>query len=120
MRFVASTVKTEHLRAPNRPIYLVGESLGACIALAVAACNPEIDLALILANPGSTDTGTDHCERRTKQLDLLSAQSVMCSHFFWKISVGTTKSVAIVHDDARAARFQHALFRSFTVRSTFF
>ncbi|KAG6435094.1 hypothetical protein SASPL_106745 [Salvia splendens] len=54
VKFVESTVKTEHSRAPNRPIYLAGESLGACIALAVAARNPEIDLALILANPATS------------------------------------------------------------------
>ncbi|KAG6438423.1 hypothetical protein SASPL_103366 [Salvia splendens] len=54
VRFVKSTVTAEHSRAPNRPIYLVGESLGACIALAVAAGNPEIDLALILANPATS------------------------------------------------------------------
>ncbi|XP_057800472.1 phytyl ester synthase 2, chloroplastic-like [Salvia miltiorrhiza] len=54
VKFVESTVKTEHLRVPNRPIYLVGESFGACLALAVAACNPEIDLPLILANPATS------------------------------------------------------------------
>lgn len=49
---VERTVKSENQRSPRKPIYLVGESLGACIALAVAACNPEIDLLLILSNPG--------------------------------------------------------------------
>lgn len=46
------TVRSENSRSPKRPIYIVGESLGACLALAVAARNPDIDLALILANPG--------------------------------------------------------------------
>lgn len=54
MKFVESTVRTEHSSAPKRPIYLVGESFGSCLALAVAARNPNIDLALILANPGSS------------------------------------------------------------------
>lgn len=52
---VESTVKSENQRSPEKPIYLVGESLGACIALAVAACNPDIDLVLILSNPGDVD-----------------------------------------------------------------
>lgn len=52
MKLVERTVRSENYRSPNRPIYLVGESIGACLALAVAACNPDIDLLLILANPG--------------------------------------------------------------------
>lgn len=52
---VETTVISENQRSPGKPIYLVGESLGACIALAVAACNPEIDLLLILSNPGDVD-----------------------------------------------------------------
>ncbi|EFH60507.1 hydrolase, alpha/beta fold family protein [Arabidopsis lyrata subsp. lyrata] len=51
---VERTVKSENQRSPRKPIYLVGESLGACIALAVAACNPEIDLLLILSNPATS------------------------------------------------------------------
>ncbi|XP_042017352.1 acyltransferase-like protein At3g26840, chloroplastic [Salvia splendens] len=54
VKFVESAVKTEHSRAANRPIYLVGESFGACLALAVAARNPDIDLVLILANPATS------------------------------------------------------------------
>lgn len=49
---VEETIRSESKRCPNRPIYIVGESLGGCIALAVAAQNPDIDLVLILANPG--------------------------------------------------------------------
>ncbi|KAG8656016.1 hypothetical protein MANES_04G090600v8 [Manihot esculenta] len=54
VKLVERTVRSENNRFPNRPIYLVGESLGACLALAVAACNPDIDLVLILANPGTS------------------------------------------------------------------
>ncbi|GMP29765.1 hypothetical protein CsSME_00004736 [Camellia sinensis var. sinensis] len=50
---VERTVRSENYRSPNRPIYLVGESLGGCLALAVAARNPDIDLILILANPAT-------------------------------------------------------------------
>lgn len=52
VKLVERTVRSEHYRSPNRPIYLVGETIGACLALSVAALNPDIDLVLILANPG--------------------------------------------------------------------
>ncbi|KAL1551248.1 phytyl ester synthase 2, chloroplastic-like isoform X2 [Salvia divinorum] len=40
-------------QSAKRPIYLVGESLGASLALLVAAHNPDIDFVLILANPAT-------------------------------------------------------------------
>lgn len=52
VNMVEETVRRERNRCPNKPIYIVGESLGACIAFAVAARNPDMDLVLILANPG--------------------------------------------------------------------
>ena len=52
MKLVEKTVKNEHQHSPNKPIYLAGESLGACLALCVAARNPHIDIVLILSNPG--------------------------------------------------------------------
>ncbi|KAK9117650.1 hypothetical protein Sjap_016597 [Stephania japonica] len=51
---VENTIKSEYSHSPNRPIYLIGESLGGCLALAVAARNPNIDLMLILANPATS------------------------------------------------------------------
>lgn len=45
-------MRAEHSSSPNKPIYLVGDSFGGCLALAVAARNPKIDLVVILANPG--------------------------------------------------------------------
>lgn len=54
VRMVETTVESESQRSPGKPIYLVGESLGACIALAVAAFNPHIDLLLILSNPATS------------------------------------------------------------------
>ena len=54
VQLIERTVRSENYRFPNRPIYLVGESIGACLALDVAARNPNIDLALILANPASS------------------------------------------------------------------
>ncbi|CAL9223987.1 unnamed protein product [Arabidopsis halleri] len=51
VKLIEKTVRSEHYRFPNRPIYIVGESIGASLALDVAASNPDIDLVLILANP---------------------------------------------------------------------
>ncbi|KAL8166415.1 hypothetical protein V2J09_007914 [Rumex salicifolius] len=53
VNFVEQTVRQEHASSPNKPIYLVGDSLGGCLALAIAARNPTVDLVLILANPAT-------------------------------------------------------------------
>lgn len=52
VQFVEETVRIEHALSPKKPIYLVGDSFGGCLALAVAARNPTVDLVIILANPG--------------------------------------------------------------------
>lgn len=52
MKLVETTIRTENHHLPDRPIYLVGESVGACLALAVAARIPHIDLVLLLSNSG--------------------------------------------------------------------
>jgi alpha-beta hydrolase superfamily lysophospholipase len=49
---VEDVVTKEHATSPNKPIYLLGNSFGGCLALAVAARNPHIDLILVLINPG--------------------------------------------------------------------
>ena len=54
VKFVGETVKAENASSPNKPIYLVGDSFGGCLALAVGACNPTIDLVVILVNPGES------------------------------------------------------------------
>ncbi|KAJ4961341.1 hypothetical protein NE237_021251 [Protea cynaroides] len=74
VQLIETTVKSEHSRSPDRPIYLVGESLGACLALAVAALNPDIDLILILSNPA---TSFGHSQLRT----LISLLEVMPEQF---------------------------------------
>ncbi|XP_010441280.1 PREDICTED: acyltransferase-like protein At3g26840, chloroplastic isoform X3 [Camelina sativa] len=51
VKLIERTVRSEYFRLPNRPIYIVGESIGASFAIDVAASNPDIDLVLILANP---------------------------------------------------------------------
>lgn len=52
VKVVERTVKYENYQSPERPIYLVGQSFGACLALSVAARNPEIDIVLVIANSG--------------------------------------------------------------------
>ncbi|KDP23608.1 hypothetical protein JCGZ_23441 [Jatropha curcas] len=54
VKFVEETVRIEQASSPAKPIYLVGDSLGGCLALAVAARNPKIDLVLILVNPATS------------------------------------------------------------------
>ncbi|XP_021845114.2 phytyl ester synthase 2, chloroplastic isoform X2 [Spinacia oleracea] len=54
VKLVEGTVRSEYKLSPNRPIYLIGESVGGCLALAVAANNPHIDLMLIVANPATS------------------------------------------------------------------
>lgn len=54
MKLVEEAVKLEYALSPNKPIYLVGDSFGGCLALAVAARNPTFDLVLILVNPGES------------------------------------------------------------------
>ncbi|XVE89817.1 hypothetical protein DITRI_Ditri20bG0024800 [Diplodiscus trichospermus] len=52
VKLVEETVRLEHALRPDSPIYLVGDSFGGCLALAVAAHNPTMDLVVILVNPG--------------------------------------------------------------------
>ncbi|KAK5783221.1 hypothetical protein PVK06_037729 [Gossypium arboreum] len=54
VKLVERTVRSENYRSPNRPIYLVGESIGACLAISVAAPNPDMDLILVLSNPAAS------------------------------------------------------------------
>ncbi|KAL5701399.1 hypothetical protein ACHQM5_026741 [Ranunculus cassubicifolius] len=51
---VENTVKLEHDVHPDKPIYLVGDSFGGCLALAIAARNPSIDMILVLVNPATS------------------------------------------------------------------
>ncbi|XP_075494510.1 phytyl ester synthase 1, chloroplastic-like [Primulina tabacum] len=54
VKFVENVIMEEHMKNTTRPIYLVGESFGGCLALSVAAHNPMIDLVLILVNPATS------------------------------------------------------------------
>lgn len=59
VKFVEDAIRAENTLYPNKPIYLIGDSFGGCLALAVAARNPSLDLILILANPGEWRVGIE-------------------------------------------------------------
>eukprot|EP00850_Spirogloea_muscicola_P016943 SM000141S00887 [mRNA] locus=s141:318599:323764:+ [translate_table: standard] len=44
----------ERKKAPNRPLYIIGESFGGTLALAIAARNPSMDLQLVVVNPATS------------------------------------------------------------------
>ncbi|CAH2079612.1 unnamed protein product [Thlaspi arvense] len=54
VKIVEDVLRQEHATRPNKPIYLVGDSFGGCVALAVAARNRSLDLVLILVNPATS------------------------------------------------------------------
>lgn len=54
IKLVEDVVKEELCKTPSKPIYLVGDSLGGALALAVAARNPKVDFVLVLANPSTS------------------------------------------------------------------
>lgn len=53
IRLIESTIKEEVSLRPGRPIYVMGEGYGALLAISLAARNPDVDLVLILVNPGT-------------------------------------------------------------------
>ncbi|KAK2666066.1 hypothetical protein Ddye_004640 [Dipteronia dyeriana] len=54
VKVIERKIQSEKNGLGKGPIYIVGESIGACLALAVAARNPHLDLVLILANPATS------------------------------------------------------------------
>ncbi|KAI3860357.1 hypothetical protein MKX03_003529 [Papaver bracteatum] len=54
LEIIENIVWDEHASFPNKPIYLLGDSMGGCLALAVSARNPTIDLVLVLSNPATS------------------------------------------------------------------
>ncbi|CAI9102431.1 OLC1v1000697C2 [Oldenlandia corymbosa var. corymbosa] len=52
--FVENAVRLENKSSGRKPIYIVGDSFGGCIALSAAARIPTIDLVVILINPATS------------------------------------------------------------------
>ncbi|PKA55273.1 Acyltransferase-like protein [Apostasia shenzhenica] len=99
VEIVERTVRTENYVLPNSPIYLVGECLGACIALAVVARNPDIDFVLILSNP-ATSFSKSQLQYLSSFLDMVPEPlHVSVQYFFDALSGNTLRtSVASVED----------------------
>ncbi|KAI9083983.1 hypothetical protein K1719_033979 [Acacia pycnantha] len=87
VKIVERTVRSENLRSPKRPIYLVGDSIGACLALAVAARNPDIDLVLILAN-SATSFGRSQLQLLTPLLEAMPSQLSPGLPYFLALTAG--------------------------------
>jgi len=84
---IERTVRSENDHFPDRPIYIVGESLGGCLALAVAEHNPDIDLLLILANPGEKKFPVKlnkYSRMRNLSYYINSGMIIFLTHGLWK------------------------------------
>ncbi|KAJ8423133.1 hypothetical protein Cgig2_021285 [Carnegiea gigantea] len=89
VKLIEDIVRSEHRYSPQRPIYLVGESLGGCLALAVASRNPGINLVLILGNPATSFARSPLQLLSMSQRQLLLAfMEVMQSQTFPSIPFG--------------------------------
>lgn len=62
MEVVEKRIREEYNRKPA-PIYVMGESFGGCLALSVAARNPDLDIVLVIANPGTSDSWSVYDDR---------------------------------------------------------
>jgi len=51
---VVALIEAELQQAPDRPVYLCGESFGACLAMKVALYAPQLFDRIILVNPASS------------------------------------------------------------------
>ncbi|MBW4471167.1 MAG: alpha/beta hydrolase [Stenomitos rutilans HA7619-LM2] len=51
---VLSLINAELQQAPDRPVYLCGESFGGCLAMKIALAAPQLFDRLILVNPASS------------------------------------------------------------------
>ncbi|ONK78621.1 uncharacterized protein A4U43_C02F20730 [Asparagus officinalis] len=76
LNFVEDMVKIEHSRCQDKPIYLLGHCFGGCLALSVAARNPNIDLIVLLTNPATS------FDRSWLQLLLKTLRSSFCQMNF--------------------------------------
>nr|AZM65201.1 diacylglycerol acyltransferase 2 [Vitellaria paradoxa] len=95
VKFVEETIRFEHASSPNKPIYLVGDSFGGCLALAVAARNPTIDLVVILANP-ATSFGRSQLQPLFPLLDALPDELHITIPYLLSFVMGEPMKMAMV------------------------
>ncbi|XP_019187111.1 PREDICTED: acyltransferase-like protein At1g54570, chloroplastic [Ipomoea nil] len=82
VKLVEQTIRMKHESSPDKPIYLVGDSFGGCLALAVAARNPTIDLVVILTNP-ATSFGRSQLQPFFPFLEALPDKRVAFPHLLY-------------------------------------
>ncbi|XP_009776530.1 phytyl ester synthase 1, chloroplastic-like isoform X1 [Nicotiana tabacum] len=99
VEYVEETVKMRHASSPNKPIYLVGDSFGGCLALAVAARNPKIDLVLILANP-ATSFGRTPLQPLLPLLESLPDEFHVTVPYLLSFIMGDPMKMAMVNIDS--------------------
>ncbi|KAF3670874.1 Acyltransferase-like protein, chloroplastic [Capsicum annuum] len=99
VKFVERTVRMKHASSPNKPIYLVGDSFGGCLALAVAAHNPKIDLVLILANP-ATSFGSTQLQSLLPLLESLPDEFHVTVPYLLSFIMGDPMKMAMVNIDS--------------------
>ncbi|KAI3886327.1 hypothetical protein MKW92_016745 [Papaver armeniacum] len=96
LEIIENTVRVEHASFPNKPIYLVGDSMGGCLALAVAARNPSIDLVLVLSNP-ATSFGKSILQHFLPVLEALPDSSHIYLTYILSIIAGNPMKLAAVN-----------------------
>ncbi|OWM66972.1 hypothetical protein CDL15_Pgr000424 [Punica granatum] len=106
MKLVEETVRLEHATSPKKPIYLVGDSFGGCLALAVASRNPSIDLVVILANP-ATSFGRSQLQPLLPVLEALPDELHFTIPYLLSFVMGDPMKMAMVNiDDKIPPRLQ--------------
>lgn len=107
VKYVEQTIKLEHKVSPMKPIYLVGDSLGGCLALAVAARNPTIDLVLILSNP-ATSFNKSQLQLILPLLEVMPAEFHMTVPYLLSFIVGDPIRMAMANVNDELSPFEAA------------
>ncbi|KAK9732761.1 hypothetical protein RND81_04G020200 [Saponaria officinalis] len=100
VELVEKAIRKEHALSPDKPIYVVGDSFGGCLALAVAARCPTIDLVLILSNP-ATSMNRGHLKPLIPIMEALPDQLHKALPYLISPMLGEANKMAMVNVDAK-------------------
>lgn len=103
VKFVEYSLRSEYAASPNKPIYLVGDSFGGSLALAVASRNPTMDLVLILANP-ATSFGRSQLQPIFPLLEALPEELQVAVPYLLSGIMGDPMKMAMVNIDKSLPR----------------
>ncbi|GMP29763.1 hypothetical protein CsSME_00004735 [Camellia sinensis var. sinensis] len=119
VKLVEGTVRSENNRSPNRPIDLVEESIGGCLALAVAAQNPDVDLMLILSNP-ATCFKKSPLQLLTTYLEIMPEQLHLSAPYMLCLVTGFLSFIVMISTvkGGRLTTCQFSLVQSFGIPLT--